>query len=223
MKTELPQLSAYFQSGGMVDAVLNQGLPAPIDLQVSSSNLDAAFATASDLARGIRGLPGVSDVFIPQDLDYPSLRLDVNREHANELGLNQREVVSNVITALTSNGMIAPSYWVDPKSGNDYMLTVQYPEAQIRNIADLKNNLRAHLERVRAGEELLVKDRNRPLARLVPFVSGEDLDAEEVELAASGLIRLPTWKLPDTFRKMPAPRVSFEDSVSSVVSERDEG
>jgi len=91
------------------------------------------------------------------------------------------------------------------------------------NVADLKNNLRAHLERVRAGEELLVKDRNRPLARLVPFVSGEDLDAEEVELAASGLIRLPTWKLPDTFWKMPAPRVSFEDSVSSVVSERDEG
>jgi multidrug efflux pump subunit AcrB len=139
IKTELPQLSAYFQSGGMVDAVLNQGLPAPIDLQVSGASLDAAFATASDLASGIRGLPGVSDVFIPQDLDYPSLRLEVNREHANELGLNQREVVSNVITALTSNGMIAPSYWVDPKSGNDYMLTVQYPEAQIKSIADLKN------------------------------------------------------------------------------------
>ncbi|HEY2152623.1 MAG TPA: efflux RND transporter permease subunit [Vicinamibacterales bacterium] len=139
LRTELPQLSAYFQSGGMVDAVLNQGLPAPIDIQVSGSNLDASFSAASDLARGIRGLSGVSDVFIPQDLDYPSLRLDVNREHANQLGLNQREVVSNVITALTSNGMIAPSYWVDPRSGNDYMLTVQYPEAQIQNLADLKN------------------------------------------------------------------------------------
>src|SRR5471030_3074222 len=139
IKTELPQLSAYFQSGGMVDAVLNQGLPAPIDLQVSGSNLDAAFDVASDLARRIRLLPGVSDVFIPQDLDYPSLRLDVNREHANELGLTQREVVSNVITALTSNGMIAPSYGVDPKSGNAYMLTVQYREAQIQTIADLKN------------------------------------------------------------------------------------
>ncbi len=90
------------------------------------------------------------------------------------------------------------------------------------NIADLKNNLSAHLKRVRAGEELLVKDRNRPIARLVPLDLGEDLDAEEVELAAAGLIRLPTSNLQDTFWKMPAPRVSFEVAVSSVVSERDE-
>lgn len=90
------------------------------------------------------------------------------------------------------------------------------------NIADLKNNLSAHLERVRAGEELLVKDRNRPIARLVPLDSGEDLDSEEMELAAAGLIRLPTKSLPDSFWKMPAPHVSFEDAVSAVTSERDE-
>ncbi len=136
---ELQHLSAYFQSGGMVDAVLNQGLPAPIDIQFSSSNIDAAFEAAGDLAGEIRRLPGVSDVFIPQDLDYPSLRLDIDRERAATLGLDQREVVNNVITALTSNQMIAPSYWVDPKSGNDYMLTVQYPEGQIKNLLDLRD------------------------------------------------------------------------------------
>ena len=90
------------------------------------------------------------------------------------------------------------------------------------NIADLKNNLSAHLERVRRGEELLVKDRNRPIARLVPLSPGEDLDAEELELAAAGLIRLPAAGLPDSFWKMPAPKVSFEDAVSAVTSERDE-
>jgi multidrug efflux pump subunit AcrB len=137
--TELPHLSAYFQSGSMIDAVLNQGLPAPIDVQVSSASLQTAFDVASDLATRIRGLRGVSDVYIPQDLDYPSLRLNIDRERANELGLNQREVVSNVITALTSNGMIAPSYWVDPRSGNDYMLTVQYPENEIHDLLDLRN------------------------------------------------------------------------------------
>ena len=89
------------------------------------------------------------------------------------------------------------------------------------NIADLKNNLSAHLERVRAGEEMLVKDRNRPIARLVPLASGEDLDAEEMELAA-GIVRLPTRSLPDSFWKMPAPQVSFEDAVAAVTSERDE-
>ncbi|MGE5243714.1 MAG: efflux RND transporter permease subunit [Betaproteobacteria bacterium] len=109
IQRDLPELSAYFQSGGMVDAVLNQGLPAPIDVQVSGPDLGADHQAAVALARKLRRVPQVSDSYIPQDLDYPSLRLRIDRQHASELGLTQREVVDNVITALTSNGMIAPS------------------------------------------------------------------------------------------------------------------
>ncbi|HEV2728992.1 MAG TPA: efflux RND transporter permease subunit, partial [Terriglobales bacterium] len=138
LRNDLPELSAYFQAGGLVDAVLNLGLPAPIDVQVSGMNLDHAYATASGLANQIRHLKGVSDVLIPQDIDYPALRLDIDRERASLVGLSQKEVVHNVITALTSNGMIAPSYWVDPKSGNDYLLTVQYPESEVHSLTDLK-------------------------------------------------------------------------------------
>jgi multidrug efflux pump subunit AcrB len=134
---ELPQLSAYLQSGGLVDAVLNLGLPAPIDLQVSGSDLRVAHAVASGLAARVRGIANVSDVFIPQDIDYPALALDIDRVRASRLGLTQREVVSNVITALTSNQMIAPSYWVDQRTGNDYMLTVQYPEDRVASTMDL--------------------------------------------------------------------------------------
>ena len=137
--SDLPQLSAYFQSGGLQDAVLNQGLPAPIDIQVSGSKLEDAYRVAGEIAGQIRKVPGVSDVFIPQDLDYPALKLGVDRTRASELGLSQREVVDNIITALTSNGMIAPSYWIDPRSGNDYMLTVQYPEQAVRGLEDLRS------------------------------------------------------------------------------------
>jgi len=135
---ELPELSTYFQSGGMVDAVLNLGLPAPIDVQVSGSNLKASHATALRLATQIQRIPDVADVYIPQDIDYPALRLNVDRTRASELGLDQQEVVGNVITALSSNQMIAPSYWIDPKSGQDYMLTVQYKEGQVKSLADLR-------------------------------------------------------------------------------------
>jgi HAE1 family hydrophobic/amphiphilic exporter-1 len=138
LSSQLPLLSTYFQSGGLVDAVLNLGLPAPLDVQVSGSDLKATHAVAARIARAAHALPGVSDVLLPQDVDYPSLQLDIDRVRASELGLNEKEVVGNVITALTSNAMIAPSYWVDPKSGNDYMLTVQYPEGYIRNVADLR-------------------------------------------------------------------------------------
>ncbi len=139
LSQEMPELTTYFQSGGLVDAVLNLGLPAPIDVQVAGSNMDRGYETALKIARQIRNLPNVADVFIPQDVDYPALQLDIDRTHAAELGLSQREVVGNVITALTSNQMIAPSFWIDPRTGNDYMLTVQYPERQVRNLSDFSS------------------------------------------------------------------------------------
>jgi multidrug efflux pump subunit AcrB len=136
---EMPDISAYFQSGGLVDAVLNLGLPAPVDIQVSGQNLKGAFAIAGQIGEQLRKEPGVQDIYTPQDLDYPALKVNIDRTQAAQLGLAQKEIVSNVITALTSNQMIAPSYWVDPKSGNDYMLTVQYPENTVKTLTDLRN------------------------------------------------------------------------------------
>jgi hydrophobic/amphiphilic exporter-1 (mainly G- bacteria), HAE1 family len=138
LRRELPQLSTYFQSGGLVDSVLNLGLPAPIDVQVSGMDLDKTYSLAAQLANQIRRVKGVNDVLIPQDVDYPALRLNIDRQRASLVGVSQKEVVDNVITALTSNQMIAPSFWVDPKTGNDYMLTVQYPENEVRSLSDLK-------------------------------------------------------------------------------------
>jgi HAE1 family hydrophobic/amphiphilic exporter-1 len=138
LRGDMPEVSAYFQSGGLLDAVLNLGLPAPIDVQVSGANLAKTYQVALDLAAKLRRVRGVSDLLIPQDMDYPALRLNIDRQRAGLLGLHQKEVVDNVITALVSNGMIAPSYWVDPRSGNDYLLTVQYPEGQVRSLSDLK-------------------------------------------------------------------------------------
>jgi HAE1 family hydrophobic/amphiphilic exporter-1 len=138
LRDEVPEVSAYFQSGGLVDSVLNRGMPAPIDIQISGSSLWQGYATAAQIASQVRALPGVSDVLIPQDIDYPALQLNIDREKASLVGLSQKEVVDNVITALTSNGMIAPNYWIDPKSGNPYMLTVQYPEDAVKTLEDLK-------------------------------------------------------------------------------------
>jgi len=134
---DLPQVSTYFQTGGLVDAILNQGVPAPLDIQVSGMDMESDHEIASKIAQQARALPGVSDVLVPQDVDYPSLKVDIDRERVSELGLNAREVVDSLITGLTSNGMIAPSYWIDPKTGNNYLLTVQYPENLVRNIAGL--------------------------------------------------------------------------------------
>lgn len=138
VSSQLPELRTYFQSGGLVDSVLNQGLPAPIDVQVSGNDLQAADRSALDLEDQFRRLRGVSDVYVPQDMDYPALQINVDRDRASELGLSPKEVVDNLITSLTSDAMIAPSYWVDPSSGNNYFVTVQYPENQVKSLEDLK-------------------------------------------------------------------------------------
>src|SRR5262249_10162821 len=91
---QMPELTTYFQSGGLVDAVINLGLPAPLDIQVNGSNLENSYKVAVDLAQKIRSLPGVSDVFIPQDIDAPSLMLDIDRLHAGQMGLSEKEIVS---------------------------------------------------------------------------------------------------------------------------------
>ena len=137
--SQIPELRTYFQSGGLVDAVLNQGAPAPIDVQVSGMDLNADDRVAQDLARQFRAIPGISDVYVPQDMDYPALQVNVNRARASELGLSPKEVIDNLITSLTSNAMIAPGYWVDPNSGNNYFVTVQYPENQLHSVQDLKS------------------------------------------------------------------------------------
>ena len=136
LRRDLPQVSAYFQTGGLADAILNQGMPAPLDIQVSGMDMKGAHEIATKIAQQAQALPGVSDVLVPQDVDYPALKIDIDRDRVSELGLSAQEVIDSLITALTSNGMIAPSYWIDPRTGNNYLLTVQYPENLVKNLED---------------------------------------------------------------------------------------
>jgi hydrophobic/amphiphilic exporter-1 (mainly G- bacteria), HAE1 family len=134
---QLPELRTYFHSGGLISSVLNQGAPAPIDVQVSGMKLADDARIARRLAARIRRLPDIGHVFIPQSMDYPGLMIHVNRTRASELGLTPKNIIDNVITALTSDVVIAPSYWVSPNTGNNYFVTVQYPNNSVRSISDL--------------------------------------------------------------------------------------
>lgn len=142
MRQQMPEARTFFQSGSMVDTVINNGAPAPIDVSIVSPNMHDNYQLSLELAKKIEQLPDVGQVYVPQDMNYPGIRLDVDRVHAAELGLSQDDVINNVITAVNSNVMIAPNYWVDEKSGNDYFLAVQYYEhgnPAIHDMYDLQN------------------------------------------------------------------------------------
>jgi multidrug efflux pump subunit AcrB len=192
-----PSLRTFVSSGSMVDAILNMGAPAPIDVQVSSRDLDTTYNEAASLATRIGKLPGIGQIYVPQDMNYPAIRLDLDRVHAAELGLTQKEIVDNVITALNSNTMIAPNYWVDHQTGNDYFLTVQYYEngrAAIHNFVDLTQiplRRRASDNRPRVdGREFQASEAARPVTTLsavtgVNFVqSPTEIDHYQIQRVA---------------------------------------
>jgi multidrug efflux pump subunit AcrB len=110
-------------------------------VQVGSNDMTGAYNLAEQLAGKIKTMPNVSGVYIPQDINYPGIALNIDREKASLIGLSAKDVVDNVITAMTSDGMVAPSYWIDPHSGNNYMVTVQYANRWLNNmsIEDFKN------------------------------------------------------------------------------------
>jgi multidrug efflux pump subunit AcrB len=124
---QVPNARTLFSSGSIIDSVLNLGKSAPIDVEFAGSSFDDLHNTAKELQRRINALPQVSQSFVAQELDYPTLNIKVDRVRAARLGVAQQEVIQNVITALDSNLYIQPSIWIDRANKDDYFLTVQYP------------------------------------------------------------------------------------------------
>ena len=90
------------------------------------------------------------------------------------------------------------------------------------NIADLKNRLSAYLNDVKAGEEILVRDRDQPVARIVPLARSRNEDEQLLSLASQGKLRLGEGNLEESFWRMPAPRVSAAALRRAIQQERDE-
>jgi multidrug efflux pump subunit AcrB len=134
-----PEAEFAFDTGGMLTAALNLGLPSPIDVKVQGTDLHVAHEIARAIANVIRDVPGAVDVRVAQPLDYPALEIDVDRVKAAHLGIDQEVVIKNIVTALNSSVNFSPAFWIDPRNGNHYFMGAQYREEDIDSIATLEN------------------------------------------------------------------------------------
>jgi hydrophobic/amphiphilic exporter-1 (mainly G- bacteria), HAE1 family len=142
LKNELPDVSAFFTSGSVIDAVLNFGSAAPIDVQFSGPMTEpfpTLFKFARQAQQRIEKLPQVNQAALGQIGDYPTLKINIDRTRAARLGVTARDVVANLITALDNNEMIAKSIWIDPASGDDYYLSAQYFENDIKSLDTIRD------------------------------------------------------------------------------------
>ena len=139
LKQDFPRDQFLFVSGGIVNMALNEGVPAPIDIQVSAGTVEKCRVHAEQVVKALHGIPGAVDVQIAQSLDYPQLDIQVDRLRAEYLGLDQQEVAQTVLTALGSSIGFSPTIWVDPKTGIDFFMGVQYETNEMQSLDEIRN------------------------------------------------------------------------------------
>ena len=139
LPAEYPGVLFYFLPADIISQILNFGLPAPIDIQVSGPNIEANHAFASRLLTQIRTVPGVVDLRIHQLFDQPRIEIDVDRTKALQSGFTQFNVASNLLVSLSGSFQTSPSYWLDPRNGVSYNVITQTPQHQISSFSDLRN------------------------------------------------------------------------------------
>lgn len=136
---EFVDLEFSLDTGGMVSAALNFGSSSPIDIQVTGGTPDEKFEVAGKIKKLILDVPGAADVRVLQRNDSPYLTIEVDRQQAAKIGLSARDVVMQVVTAMNSSIALTRNFWIDPKSGNQYFVAVQYPDDPNFRIDDLRN------------------------------------------------------------------------------------
>jgi multidrug efflux pump subunit AcrB len=132
-------LDVAFDTGGMVSAALNFGASSPIDIQIDGGTPEERAKTAQRIRNRVAEVRGAADVRIVQRNDAPYMILKVNRQEAAHVGLSARDVALQVVTAMNSSLALTRNFWIDPKSGNQYYVAVQYPEDPNFRLDDLKN------------------------------------------------------------------------------------
>ena len=134
---QFPQLTFFFQPADITTQILNFGLPAPIDIQVTGNNR-ANYALAEQIADKVRHIPGAADVHIHQVVDMPEMRINVDRERAEGFGLTQKDIANSLLISLSSSAQAFPNFWLDPKNGVSYPVVVQTPQRQLNSVDALE-------------------------------------------------------------------------------------
>lgn len=137
LREEFPQVVVFFQSADIIGQILNAGLPAPINVQVSGSNRAENIVVARALEKRLRQIPGAVDVYLQQRTEAPQLNVNVDRVRASILSMTQREVASDLLVSLSSSGQTQPNVWLSPQNGVQYNVNVQTPQYRMASLEAL--------------------------------------------------------------------------------------
>jgi multidrug efflux pump subunit AcrB len=136
---EFPGVLFYFTPADIVTQILNFGLPAPIDVQVTSQNSEASREFATNLMAQLKSVPGTADLRVHQPFDQPKIHINVDRTKAVESGFTQLDVANSALISLSGSSQTTPEFWLDPRNGVSYSVVTQTPQFAISSLSDLRN------------------------------------------------------------------------------------
>jgi multidrug efflux pump subunit AcrB len=136
---KFPGNTFYFLPADIVTQILNFGLPAPIDIKIEGADVTGNTKVAADMLSELRHVPGLVDVRIQQQQDYPKLHVNVDRTKASQAGLTELDAVNSTLIALSGSFQVAPMFYLNPKNGVQYNLVVQNPQYAVQSSEDIKN------------------------------------------------------------------------------------
>ena len=139
LNEKFPDMTFYFQASDIVNQILNFGLPAPIDIQLSGRQFQENYAFMEKIKRDVAGVPGAADVHINQVVYAPELHVDVDRTRSQLVGLTESSVANSMLYALAGSGQASPNYWLNPQNGVNYQVVVQTPQYKIDSVDALKS------------------------------------------------------------------------------------
>ncbi len=132
-----PGTTVSFEAADLVNQVMSFGSPTPIEIAVTGANLGVSREYAEKLKAEIAGIAAFRDVQFGQALDYPVLRVEVDRERAGQLGVTVEDVGRSLVAATSSSRFVQPNYWADPRSGIAYQVQVEVPQHEMHSIEDV--------------------------------------------------------------------------------------
>lgn len=186
MRHDIPNVEISFEPSGLIDTLMSQGSPTPIEIAVTGFDLKTDREYAEKLKAAISDLPFLRDLQFGQPYEYPSIEINVDRPRAGLLGLTVAEIGKSVVPATSSTRFILPNYWSDPKNGINYQVQIQIPQGKITSMEQLKqlpvtvNGGSIPLHRfteIKEGKQIAEYDRYdmRRMVTLTANLSGMDL------------------------------------------------
>jgi multidrug efflux pump subunit AcrB len=138
MKKEMPNAQISFEPGDLAEQVLNLGSTNPVQIAVVNRNIDEGKKTATQLVKKLSNIPFLRDLQIATPLDYPAIKIDIDRVKAGQLNITTAQIAGSVASATSSSRFTSPGYWLDKTTGTAYIVQVQYPEYRMNSTAQLE-------------------------------------------------------------------------------------